>query len=488
MRRRIFGLETEYGISFTEDGRRGLPTEDVARRLFRNVISWGRTSNVFLENGARLYLDVGSHPEYATPECSSALEVVVHERAGDRLLDDLCQRTQRTLDEEGISGRVRIFRNNTDFSGNSYGSHENYLVERHGDFQPLADALLPFLVTRQIFAGAGKVLTTARGAVYVLSQRAEHIWEGVSSATTRSRPVINSRDEPHADAERYRRLHVIVGDSNMSDFVTWLRVATCDLVIRLIEEGGTLTVPALDSATRAIREVSRDLTGRGPVRLADGRDVPALEVQVRYLEAVERFLAERHPDDAEARQVVDEWRRILDALDTDPMSLEGELDWVAKLRLIEAYQGRKGVPLDDPSIGMLDLAYHDVSPERGLHHLLVRQGRMGAMIDDASVQRAMQEPPATRARLRGRFLRAAREGGHDVTVDWVHLKLNGEGQRTIMCKDPLIWDDERVDRLVEAMAISGATGGDGASRGGAHPGTAAQGLDDDAGHQGLAGG
>ncbi len=453
MRQRVFGLETEYGISCTVDGRRVMPIEDVARRLFRNVVSWGRTSNVFLENGSRLYLDVGSHPEYATPECSSAHEVVVHERAGDRILDDLRRRTQADLDEEGIAGRLRIFRNNTDFSGNSYGSHENYLVERNGEFQPLADALLPFLVTRQIFAGAGKVLLTARGAVYVLSQRAEHIWEGVSSATTRSRPVINSRDEPHADAERFRRLHVIVGDSNMSDLVTWLRVASCDLVLRLVEEGGALEVPLLESATRAIREVSRDLTGRGAVRLEDGRDLPAIEVQRHYLEAVERFLAERHPDDLDAQHVVAEWRRVLTALDRDPMSLEGELDWVAKLRLIEAYQDRNGVGLEDPHVGMLDLAYHDIAPERGLHHLLVRQGRMASLVAEDDAMVAMEQPPRTRALLRGRFLRAAKEHGRDVTVDWVHLKLNGETPRMLMCKDPLIWDDARVDRLIEEMAV-----------------------------------
>ena len=451
MRRRVVGLETEYGISCTVDGRRGLPIEDLARRMFRHVVSWGRTSNVFLENGARLYLDVGSHPEYATPECATAHEAVVHERAGDRIIDDLATRTQASLEEEGIPGRVRVFRNNTDFSGNSYGSHENYLVLRDGPFQPLADALLPFLVTRQIFAGAGKVLRTPRGAVYVLSQRAEHIWEGVSSATTRSRPVINSRDEPHADPDRYRRLHVIVGDSNMSDFVTWLRVATCDLVIRLFEEGGTLDVPLLDDATRAIREVSRDLTGRGPVRLADGREMPALEVQVRYLEAVERFLAAQHPDDVEAAHVVREWRRVLEAIEQDPTALARELDWVAKLQLIEALRERDGLELDDPRVAMLDLAYHDVSTAHGLHHRLVRQGRMASVTTEEEILRAMVEPPRTRAALRGRFLRAAREHRRDVTVDWVHLKVNGDTQRTVMCKDPLIWDDARVDRLIEDL-------------------------------------
>jgi len=453
VRQRVFGLETEYGIHCTVDGRRRLPTEEIARRLFRHVVSWGRSSNVFLENGARLYLDVGSHPEYATPECATPLEAVVHERAGDRILDDLGRRTQDTLREEGIEGRVRIFRNNTDFSGNSYGSHENYLVARVGEFQPMADALLPFLVTRQIFAGAGKVLQSARGAVYVLSQRAEHIWEGVSSATTRSRPVINSRDEPHADVERFRRLHVIVGDSNMSDYATWLRIATCDLVIRLVEERGRLLVPSLDSATRAIREVSLDLDGRGAVRLTDGRDVPALEIQRTYLEAVEHFIAEEHPDDVAAQEVLAEWRRVVEGLDRDPMGLERELDWVAKLRLIEAYCDRHGVGLDDPRVALLDLAFHDISPDTGLHQRLERDGRVVRLVDERAVDRARTDPPpTTRAALRGRFLAAARETGQDVTVDWVHLKVNGDVPRIVMCKDPLVWDDERVDRVIEEMA------------------------------------
>ena len=451
MQRRVIGLETEYGISFTADGRRGLATEDVARRMFRDVVTWGRSSNVFLENGARLYLDVGSHPEYATPECVSAREALVHERAGDRIVHDLARSTEAALAAEGIEGRLRVFRNNTDFSGNSYGSHENYLVQRDGPFQPLADALLPFLVTRQIFAGAGKVLRTAAGAVYVLSQRAEHIWEGVSSATTRSRPVINSRDEPHADVERFRRLHIIVGDSNMSDVATWLRLATCDLVLRALEDGAGPDLPALDSPTRAIREVSRDLSGRGPVRLTDGQEIPALEVQVAYLEAVERHLAVTGSDDA-ADHVVTEWRRILEQLASDPMGLDREVDWVAKLRLMRTLQERDGLPLDDPRIALLDLAYHDIDPWDGLQARLRRGGRVRTLLDEDAVVRAMEEPPSTRAALRSAFLRTAREHGHDVTVDWVHLKLNGTIPRTIACKDPLVCEDARVTQVLAEMA------------------------------------
>ena len=216
MQRRIFGIETEFGVTCTFHGQRRLSPDEVARYLFRRVVSWGRSSNVFLRNGSRLYLDVGSHPEYATAECDDLAQLVTHDKAGERILEDLLVDAERRLADEGIGGDIFLFKNNTDSAGNSYGCHENYLVARAGEFSRIADILLPFLVTRQLICGAGKVLQTPRGAVYCLSQRAEHIWEGVSSATTRSRPIINTRDEPHADAERYRRLHVIVGDSNMS--------------------------------------------------------------------------------------------------------------------------------------------------------------------------------------------------------------------------------------------------------------------------------
>src|SRR3979409_1710359 len=210
MDRRIFGLENEDGLNRTLPRQSRLSPDEVARYLFRRVVSWGRSSNVFLENGARLYLDVGSHPEYATPECDSVLDLVIPDKAGERILEQLLASAEQRLREEGIRGVIYLFKNNTDSAGNSYGCHENYLVGRAGEFSRIADVLLPFLVTRQLICCAGKLRQTPRGAVYCWSQRAEHIWEGVSSATTRSRPIINTRDEPHADAERYRRLHVIV--------------------------------------------------------------------------------------------------------------------------------------------------------------------------------------------------------------------------------------------------------------------------------------
>ena len=239
---------------------------------------------MFLENGARLYLDVGSHPEYATPECDSLYDVVAHDKAGERVLESLLHSAEQRLEEEGIRGQIYLFKNNTDSAGNSYGCHENYLVGRQGDFQRIIDTLIPFFVTRQIYSGAGKLLQTARGTVFCLAQRAEHIWEGVSSATTRSRPIINTRDEPHADAERYRRLHVIAGDSNMSEYVTYVKVGTTAALLQMLEDDVVFRDLTLENPIRAIREITHDITCRRKVRLANGRELSALDVQWEYLE------------------------------------------------------------------------------------------------------------------------------------------------------------------------------------------------------------
>src|SRR3974390_3359046 len=270
MERRIFGLENEYGVTFTLRGQRRLSPDEVARYLVRRVVSWGRSSNVFLENWARLYLDVGSHPEYATPECDSIQDLVAHDKAGERILEQLVGSAEARLREEGIRGVVFLFKNNTDSAGNSYGCHENYLTSRRDDFAHYAEVLIPFLVSRQIYAGEGKVLQTAGGASYCISQGADHIWEGVSSATTRSRPIINTRDEPHADAERYRRLHVIVGDSNMSEYATYLKIGAQSILLRMLEDPAVvLRDMTLENPIRAIREISHDTTLRRRVRLAD---------------------------------------------------------------------------------------------------------------------------------------------------------------------------------------------------------------------------
>ncbi|MDR7326336.1 proteasome accessory factor A [Catenuloplanes niger] len=426
--------------------------DEVARYLFRRVVSWGRSSNVFLRNGARLYLDVGSHPEYATPECDSVLDLVAHDRAGERILEGLLVDAEKRLHDEGIAGEIYLFKNNTDSAGNSYGCHENYLVSRHGEFGRLADVLIPFLVTRQLICGAGKVLQTPRGAVYCLSQRAEHIWEGVSSATTRSRPIINTRDEPHADAERYRRLHVIVGDSNMNEVTTLLKVGTADIVLRMIEAGVVMRDLSLENPIRAIREVSHDVTGRRKVRLASNKEISALEIQQEYLAKATEFVERRGGDDT-AKRVVELWGRVLDAVESgnlDPVARE--IDWVSKLKLIERYQAKNDLPLSHPRIAQMDLAYHDIRRGRGLYGLMERRKQVDRIANDLDIYEAKETPPqTTRARLRGEFIKHAQEKRRDFTVDWVHLKLNDQAQRTVLCKDPFRAHDERVERLIASM-------------------------------------
>jgi proteasome accessory factor A len=450
--RRIFGLENEYGVTCTFRGQRRLSPDEVARYLFRRVVHWGRSSNVFLENGARLYLDVGSHPEYATPECDAVLDLVAHDKAGERVLEALLAAAEVRLHEEGISGDVYLFKNNTDSAGNSYGCHENYLVARQGEFARMAEVLIPFFVTRQVFAGAGKILHGPRGAQYCLSQRAEHIWEGVSSATTRSRPIINTRDEPHADAERYRRLHVIVGDSNMSEFTTYLKVGVTDLVLRMVEENTVMRDLTLENPIRAIREISHDLACRKKVRLANGREMSALDIQEQYLERAVRF-AEHRQLDRSAKRILSEWEEALAALRGQDLDrLVTKVDWVAKYSLIRSYRQKHGYPLSHPKVALMDLAYHDVNRERGLYYLLERRGRMDRVVTEREVQRAMHDPPqTTRARLRGEFIRHAKQHRRDYTVDWVHLKLNDQAQRTVLCKDPFRSRDDRVDQLIAHM-------------------------------------
>ncbi len=452
MDRRIFGLENEYGVTCTLRGQRRLSPDEVARYLFRRVVSWGRSSNVFLANGARLYLDVGSHPEYATPECDSIYDLVVHDKAGERILEQLLASAEQRLREEGIRGVIYLFKNNTDSAGNSYGCHENYLTSRRDDFSHYVDVLIPFLVSRQIYAGAGKVLQTARGAMFCISQRAEHIWEGVSSATTRSRPIINTRDEPHADAERYRRLHVIVGDSNMSEYATFLKVGAASIILRMLEEPSVVIRDmTLENPIRAIREISHDLTCTRRVRLANGREASALEIQSEYLNRAMRFADTRGLSPLE-QQALDMWEHTLTGLEKDPFSLDRECDWVIKHNLIEAYRERHDLPLAHARVALLDLQYHDVNRNRGLFYKMQAKGMVDRVATDADINHAVEHPPqTTRAALRGEFIKKAKEKKRDYTVDWVHLKLNDQAQRTVLCKDPFKARDERVEKLIASL-------------------------------------
>ena len=453
MERRIFGIENEYGVTCTFRGRRRLSPDEVARYLFRRVVAWGRSSNVFLSNGARLYLDVGSHPEYATAECDDLKELVAQDRAGERILEGLMVEAQDRLKADGVDGEIYLFKNNTDSVGNSYGCHENFLIARDDQLSHLTDLFIPFLVTRQLICGAGKIHHTGRGANFSLSQRADHIWEGVSSATTRSRPIINTRDEPHADAEKYRRLHVIVGDSNMSETTTLLKVGSADLVLRMIEAGFPMRDMTLENPIRAIREISQDISGHKLVRLANGRELSALDIQAEYLMRVNDFVDRYGYHNPVTDQILDLWERVLKAIDSEDHSLvEREIDWVIKYKLLDRYRTMRQLTWSDPRIAQLDLAYHDIRRDRGLFYLLEKQGAVSRVVSDLDIFQAKSVPPqTTRAKLRGDFVAKAQEQHRDFTVDWVHLKLNDNTQRTVLCKDPFRAVDERVDRLLESM-------------------------------------
>ncbi|BDZ57936.1 hypothetical protein GCM10025872_15930 [Barrientosiimonas endolithica] len=317
----------------------------------------------------------------------------------------------------------------------------------------MSDVLIPFLVSRQITCGSGKIAMLGQTPTYCVSQRADHIWEGVSSATTRSRPIINTRDEPHADAERYRRLHVIVGDSNMSETTTLLKVGSAHLVLRMIEDGVVMRDLTLENPIRAIREMSHDITGRTPVRLANGRELSALQLQSEYFTKAREYVDREGVTDSVTKQVMDLWERTLTAIETDRLSLvDTEIDWVIKHKLLDSYSRKHGLSLGDPRMLQLDLAYHDINRRRGLFYLLQRRGQVARISTDLEVFEAKTFPPqTTRAKLRGDFIRAAQAKRRDFTVDWVHLKLNDQAQRTVLCKDPFQASDPRVQRLVDGM-------------------------------------
>ena len=450
--RRIYGLENEYGIMCTLKGQRRLSPDEVARYLFRKVVTWGRSSNVFLPNGSRLYLDVGSHPEYATAECDLILDAVAQDRAGEYILNDLRIAAEERLADEGIRGEIHIYKNNTDSAGNSYGCHENYLTSRTDDQTSLSDVVIPFLITRQIFCGAGKLLMTAKGPLFTIAQRAEHIWETASSATTRSRPIINTRDEPHADAEHYRRLHVIVGDSNMSEYATFLKVGSMACVLRMFEnpeiDFRDLT---LESPVRAIREISHDITCRKKVKLKSGKEMSALDIQRIYLDKAISY-SERFGFNEEETLALKMWEHCVSTIENDPLKLDAEVDWVAKYRLILNYSEKHHISLGDPRCHLIDLQYHDIDPDRGIYYHMRRKGVMKSLCTEEQIVAATHSAPTTtRAHLRSQFIAAAQLKKRDYTVDWVHLKINDQSQRTVLCKNPFKNVDDRVQRLIDSL-------------------------------------
>ena len=406
-------------------------------------------ANVILPNGARYYVD-HAHPEYSTPECASPRELVIHDKAGERILKRSLRELERILPP---GQRIAIYKNNSDGKGNSYGTHENYLVDRATPFGDIVRDLTPFFVSRQIFTGAGKLgtegqWTDERRVSYQLTQRADFFETEVGLETTLKRPIINTRDEPHADPDKYRRLHVIIGDANMCEVATYLKVGTTALVLKMIEDE-FLPDLSLVNPVNALHQVSRDVTCRTLIRLHDDRRLTPVQLQWEYLEHAKKYV-EQEDGTPENAEVLARWEEILSGLEDDPLTLHRQLDWVAKHRVMEGYRERDGLEWADSKLRLIDLQYHDVRRDKGLYQRLVDAGNVERLVSDAEIDRAVMEPPVdTRAYFRGRCIAKYPDAIAAASWDSLIFDTGRDALQRVPTREPLRGTKEHVGELLE---------------------------------------
>ncbi|MCO6007775.1 proteasome accessory factor PafA2 [Actinoallomurus purpureus] len=486
--RRVMGIETEYGISVPgQPGANAMVTSSQvvnaylaasaakARRarwdfeeenplrdargfdLAREVADPTQLTdedlglaNVILTNGARLYVD-HAHPEYSTPECTNPRDAVIWDKAGERVMADAAARAARVPGTHPI----QLYKNNTDNKGASYGCHENYLMRRETPFSDIVRHLTPFFVTRQVVCGAGRVGigVDGRGDGFQISQRADFFEVEVGLETTLKRPIINTRDEPHADPEKYRRLHVIIGDANMSEVSTYLKLGTTGLVLAMIEDGFLTVDLSVDMPVATLRAISHDPACKHLLTLRDGRKMTAVQLQMEYLEQSRKYVEDRFGGDVDdlTTDILDRWESVLQRLGDDPMQLSHELDWVAKLELLEGYRTRDGLDWSHPRLQLVDLQYSDVRPERGLYNRLAARGRMERIVTDAEVDAAIENPPEdTRAYFRGRCLRQYADSVAAASWDSVIFDVPGrESLQRVPTLEPLRGTKAHVGTLLD---------------------------------------
>src|SRR3954469_10459702 len=475
---KVCGIETEYGVvlrnapdsnpvlassllinAYVEHRRIGWDFDDETPG--RDARGFGREGsqppevethlvNTVLTNGARYYVD-HAHPEYSTPECADALELVLADKAGERILARSMKAARRLLEP---GQEIVVYKNNSDGKGNSYGTHENYLVDRQTPFAALVRNLLPWFVSRQIFTGAGKVGAEngAHAVGFQLASRADFFEEEVGLETTLKRPLVNTRDEPHADPQKYRRLHVIVGDANLCEVATYLKVGTTAIVLAMIEDDFIDKDLSIIGPVHAVRTVSHDPTCRATLDLVEGGSCTAIELQWEFLRLAQKYADETGLEECGGEtvgmDVLRRWEAVLTQLERDPMGLDGQLDWVTKLSLLEAYRERDGLGWDDSKLALLDLQYHDVRPDRSLYERLVRKGLVERLVEEADVTEAMAEPPGgTRAYFRGTCL--ARWPDSVVAANWdsIILDVGSDPLRRIPMMEPLKGSRAYVERL-----------------------------------------
>ncbi len=479
IRKRILGTETEFGVLskdhsaldtvsnaiFLVNSYPHLPSQkilwdyenenplmdvrgfEVEGERERPGPEYNRVLNKVLPNGGRLYVD-GAHPEYSTPECTNALDLVAYEKAGERVMD-LCREVASQI--KGAGDHFLIYKNNTDGKGNSYGHHENYLIARSVPFERILSYCVPFFVSRQIFTGSGKVGAENKTdpAPYQISQRADFFETLVDLNTMVKRPIVNTRDEPHADPKKYRRLHVIVGDSNMAEVSTYLKVGTTALVVAMIEDDFLSPPIVLEDPVAALKAVSRDLTVKRPIPLAGGGSTTAIEIQRFYLEAATRYVARYDPDPVHA-DILSRWESVLDRLEKDPMLLNREVDWIIKLDLIGSYMDARGCGWDDPRVPLMDLQYHDLRLDKGLYYTLERKDRVARVVSNDRIVAAGQTAPTdTRAYFRAACLKKFSKEIYAASWSSVLLDAGNAAIQKIPLMEPLRGTEELTRDLIE---------------------------------------
>jgi proteasome accessory factor A len=411
-------------------------------------------ANVILTNGARLYVD-HAHPEYSSPEVTNARDVVVWDKAGERVMAEAARRAAQVPN----TSPIQLYKNNTDNKGASYGCHENYLMARATPFAEIVRHLTPFFVTRQVICGAGRVGIGAdgRGHGYQISQRADFFEVEVGLETTLKRPIINTRDEPHADPEKYRRLHVIIGDANMSEVSTFLKVGTTAIVLAMIESGFLDVELSVETPVAALRAVSHDPTLTHLLTMRDGRKLTAVQLQMEYLEQARKYVEDTLGSDVDdvTDEVLRRWESVLSRLEDDPMTCGREIDWVAKLSVLEGYRDREGLDWSAPKLALVDLQYHDVRPDKGLYNKLAARGSMERMISEDEAVRAMSEPPEdTRAYFRGRCLRQYAGDVAAASWDSVIFDVGRDSLQRVPTLEPLRGTRAHVGDLLDQMGTA----------------------------------
>ncbi len=486
---KYLGTETEYGIAvigrpdfnpvlasslvvnaYAADGRSRAKWDYEEENPLRDARGFTQTgtaepapeddiglANSILTNGARFYVD-HAHPEYSSPECSNPRDAVIWDKAGERILEMAARRAGDLVPGPAGSppGRILITKNNTDGKGVAYGMHENYILDRALPFGEVVRHITPFFVSRQVMVGAGRIGNEfgLDDVPYQVTQRADFFEVEVGLETTLKRPIVNTRDEPHADPERFRRLHVIVGDANMSEVCTFLKLGATALVLTMVEDGFLPDPPALATPVKSLHAVSHDLSCTQPVRLSDGRSATAVEIQWHYLEQAKKYAEERGAP-SWANDVVGWWERVLTSLEDDPMSLDGIVDWVTKYRLLCRYVDRDGLAWDNDKLKLIDVQYHDVRRDKGLYNRLAAGGRVERLVAESEVQHAVTNPPDdTRAYFRGRCLDKYRDQVAAAGWDSIIFDVGRDTLQRVPMMDPARGGRESTEALIDRCATA----------------------------------